>query len=118
MYLSSQSDILCRSRCPRERVSKTRLLLTKLFSTVNFYLFIYLFIYLFFNKGLLADRYLLNPLAAMTGRPDLLTSAFATTKQEDFGRFSIRLFEGCGWRNVYVGGFSHLNWAIIIILFS
>lgn len=53
--------------------------------------------------GILADRYLLNALAAMTGRPDLITCAFATTKQENFGRFSIRFFEGCGWRNVYIG---------------
>eukprot|EP01036_Dinobryon_divergens_P030911 gene30911-40229_t len=54
------------------------------------------------QQGILADRYLLNALAAMTGRPDLITCVFATTKQEDFGRFSIRFFEGCGWRNVYV----------------
>ena len=57
----------------------------------------------YIRQGLLADRFLLNGLAAMTCRPELLMNCFATTKQEDYGRFSVRFFEGSGWRTVYIG---------------
>jgi len=55
-----------------------------------------------FRQGVLANRYLLNALAALTSRPELLLQMFATTKQEDNGRFSVRFFEASGWRSVYI----------------
>lgn len=53
-------------------------------------------------QGYLADLWLLNAMAAMTSRPDLLFYNFATTGQEEEGRFCVRLYEGGGWRTVYV----------------
>lgn len=53
-------------------------------------------------EGGLADLWLLNALAAMTARPDLLFYNFATTGQEEEGRYCVRFYEGGGWRSVYV----------------
>ena len=54
------------------------------------------------RQGLLADRWFLNALAAMTGRPDAVLACLASTGQEEKGRFCTRFFEGSGWRSVNV----------------
>ena len=54
------------------------------------------------QQGLLPDRWFLNALAAMTGRPDTITACLASTGQEDSGRFCTRMYEGSGWRSVNV----------------
>ena len=56
----------------------------------------------FLKQGLLADRWFLNALAVMIARPDTLTSLFATTGQEEQGRYCTRFYEGGGWRSTYV----------------
>lgn len=55
-------------------------------------------------QGMLADRWILNGLAACLSRPRLLAnSLFAPTEQEhDKGRFCVRLYEGGSWRSVFV----------------
>ena len=53
-------------------------------------------------QGILADRWILNGLAACISRPKLFSSLFAFTGQEGIGRFCVRLFEGAGWRSVFV----------------
>ena len=71
----------------------------------------------FFRQGVLANRYLINALAALTSRPELLLQMFATTKQEDNGRFSVRFFEGSGWRSVYIGTSYKINFHLFVVLF-
>jgi len=57
----------------------------------------------YLKQGVLADRWLLNGLAACLGNPMLIESLFSTTGQEDtVGRFNVRIFEGSGWRGLYV----------------
>lgn len=56
----------------------------------------------FLKQGLLADRWFLNALAAMTSRPDTILSCLASTGQEDRGRFCTRFYECSGWRSVNV----------------
>lgn len=54
------------------------------------------------RQGLLADRWFLNALAAMTSRPDTILACLASTGQEEKGRFCTRFYEGSGWRSVNV----------------
>jgi hypothetical protein len=54
------------------------------------------------RQGLLADRWFLNALAAMTSRPDTILACLASTGQEDLGRFCTRFYEGAGWRSVNI----------------
>lgn len=54
------------------------------------------------KQGLLADRWLMNAMAAYIAQPQTLRHLFGTTGQEDAGRFCIRLFEGRGWNSVFV----------------
>lgn len=56
----------------------------------------------YLKQGLLANRWILNAIAACISRPELVTSFFASTGQEDVGRFCVRLFENNGWRAIYV----------------
>ena len=54
------------------------------------------------KQGLLADRWILNALAVMTARPQTIIALFASTGQEELGRYCLRFFEGGGWRGVFV----------------
>jgi len=57
----------------------------------------------YLKQGVLADRWLLNGIAVCLGNPMLAEALFGSTGQEDsVGRFSVRLFEGSGWRGLYV----------------
>lgn len=53
-------------------------------------------------QGLLANRWLLNALAAMMAKPDSILSCISYTGQEDVGRFCTRFYEGAGWRSVNI----------------
>ena len=53
-------------------------------------------------QGLLADRWLLNGVACCLARPAILPFLFATTAQESRGRFCVRVFEGGGWRSIFI----------------
>lgn len=54
------------------------------------------------KQGLLADRWILNALACVIPCPHMMKYVFATTGQEDVGRFCVRLFEGRGWTSVFI----------------
>lgn len=54
------------------------------------------------RQGLLADRWLMNAVAVYTAQPSTLKHLFGTTGQEAVGRFCIRLFEGRGWKSIFV----------------
>jgi len=57
----------------------------------------------YLKQGVLADRWMLNGLAACLGNPMLVEALFGSTGQEDtVGRFNVRVFEGSGWRGIYV----------------
>ena len=54
------------------------------------------------KQGLLADRWIMNAVAAYIAQPATLRHLFGTTGQEEVGRFCIRLFEGRGWKSLFV----------------
>jgi hypothetical protein len=54
------------------------------------------------HQGLLADRHVLNALAACIAQPETLLHLFAPTQQEDIGRYCVKVFEAGGWRTVFV----------------
>lgn len=56
----------------------------------------------FIKQGYLADRWVLNALAALTARPFTIFYLFATTGQEDDGRYCCKFYECGSWRSVYV----------------
>ncbi len=59
--------------------------------------------YGYFKQGLLADRWILNGLSGIIKNPLLVDALFGATGQEDVvGRFSVRIFEGNGWRGIYI----------------
>ncbi|CAM9521388.1 unnamed protein product, partial [Sphacelaria rigidula] len=41
-------------------------------------------------------------MAILTGRPHLLRSLFRPTRQEEKGRYCIRLFKEARWTNVFI----------------
>jgi hypothetical protein len=53
-------------------------------------------------QGMLADRWMLNGMACAASRPPIFAFLFPPTGQEHIGRFCVRLFEGAGWRSVFV----------------
>lgn len=53
------------------------------------------------KQGLLADRWLMNALAAYIVQPNTIRHIFGATGQENVGRFCIRIFEGRGWKTVF-----------------
>jgi hypothetical protein len=55
-----------------------------------------------FRQGLLADRWILNALAMIMVNPPMMKYVYATTGQEDLGRFCVRMFEGRGWMSVFL----------------
>eukprot|EP00602_Paraphysomonas_sp_CaronLab_P012205 CAMPEP_0185038078 /NCGR_PEP_ID=MMETSP1103-20130426/33284_1 /TAXON_ID=36769 /ORGANISM="Paraphysomonas bandaiensis, Strain Caron Lab Isolate" /LENGTH=855 /DNA_ID=CAMNT_0027576349 /DNA_START=137 /DNA_END=2704 /DNA_ORIENTATION=- len=54
------------------------------------------------KQGLLADRWILNGIAVIISVPHMVKFVFATTGQEEVGRFCVRLFEGRGWLSVFL----------------
>ncbi|KAJ1423709.1 hypothetical protein B484DRAFT_297076, partial [Ochromonadaceae sp. CCMP2298] len=54
------------------------------------------------RQGMLADRWVINALAAMTARPDTVLGLLSSTGQEERGRFCTRIYEGGGWRTVNI----------------
>jgi hypothetical protein len=56
----------------------------------------------YIKQGYLSDRYLVNALAMLVARPAVLEKLFTKTEQEDIGRYQVQLFEGGGWRSVFV----------------
>jgi hypothetical protein len=54
------------------------------------------------RQGLLADRWLLNGLAALIPEPNLVKFLFSVTGQESIGRYCVRLFEGRGWNCLFI----------------
>ena len=54
------------------------------------------------KQALVADRWILNALAMIVMKPQIVRELFATTYQEHVGRHNVRLFEGGGWRSVFV----------------
>jgi len=53
-------------------------------------------------QGMLADRWLLNAVACCIGCPKIIEALFSLTEQEEMGRFCVKVFEGGGWRGVFV----------------
>ena len=51
--------------------------------------------------GLLADQWLLNSIAILIARPEVLFYCFASTGQEERGRYCTRFHECGGWRSIY-----------------
>ena len=54
------------------------------------------------RQGYLADRWFLNALACVISRPQCLEHLFSFTGQEEQGRFCVRLYEGGGWRTLFL----------------
>tara|TARA_A100001015_G_scaffold42464_1_gene46616 strand:- start:2719 stop:5499 length:2781 start_codon:yes stop_codon:yes gene_type:complete len=54
------------------------------------------------KQGLLADRWILNAISMVIMYPCIVKELFAPTFQEDVGRFNVRIFEGGGWRSIFV----------------
>jgi hypothetical protein len=54
------------------------------------------------QQGLLADRWVMNAVAVYIAQPATLRHLFGTTGQENVGRFCVRLFEGRGWKSIFV----------------
>jgi hypothetical protein len=54
------------------------------------------------QQGLLADRWLLNAMAVVIASPRMVKYVFATTGQEEVGRFCVRLFECRGWVSEFI----------------
>lgn len=54
------------------------------------------------KQGLLASRWLLNAFAAIIAQPASIPELFSHTGQEQEGRFCCRLYEGGGWRTIFV----------------
>lgn len=54
------------------------------------------------HQGYLADRWLLTSLGMLSARPPCLMALFASTGQEEVGRYCIRFYEQGSWRSVYV----------------
>jgi len=54
------------------------------------------------KQGHLSSRWLLNGVAAVLSVPQSLENLFSLTGQEDVGRFCIRIYEGDGWRTVFI----------------
>lgn len=54
------------------------------------------------NTGKLADQWLLSAIGILTGHPHLLRSLFLPTRQEEVGRYCVRLFKEANWTNVFV----------------
>tara|TARA_A100001015_G_scaffold634_1_gene805 strand:- start:1670 stop:4528 length:2859 start_codon:yes stop_codon:yes gene_type:complete len=54
------------------------------------------------KQGMLADRWILNAIAMIIMCPSMVKELFASTFQEDVGRFNVRIFEGGGWRSIFV----------------
>jgi len=49
------------------------------------------------KQGLFADRWILNAVAAIIAQPLVAQELFASTGQEDRGRFNVRIFEGLNY---------------------
>ena len=56
----------------------------------------------YLKQGFLADRYLLNSLAVCLSQPEIIERIFTKTGQENIGRYNIKLFEGGGWRSLFI----------------
>ena len=56
----------------------------------------------YLKQGYISDRYIMNALAVLLSRPQIVEKLFTTTEQEDIGRYQVKLFEGGGWRSVFV----------------
>ena len=54
------------------------------------------------KQGLLADRWILDAVAVVISSPRIVRYLFATTGQEDVGRFCVRLFECRGWQSFFI----------------
>ena len=70
----------------------------------------------YLRQGLLADRWFLNALAVMIANPKTISDCFIPTNQENKGRYCVKLYEGSGWRSIYIGR-SIVITKIILILF-
>lgn len=57
----------------------------------------------------LADQWLLSAIGILTGRPHLLRSLFLPTRQEEVGRYCVRLFKEANWINVFVDTLAACN---------
>jgi len=54
------------------------------------------------KQSFLADRWIMNALALLVSKPALVQKLFASTGQEDQGRYCVQIFEGMGMRSVFV----------------
>ncbi len=54
------------------------------------------------KQGMLADRWILNAISMIIMHPCMVKELYASTYQEDVGRFNVRIFEGGGWRSIFV----------------
>lgn len=53
------------------------------------------------KRNLIADKWFMNAVAAMTCRPQLLMGLFSATSQESIGRYCIKVFEGLSWKFIF-----------------
>lgn len=54
------------------------------------------------EQGMLANRWIMNAISMLCSRPLFVPRLFASTGQEDDGRHCVQIYEGVGWKTVFI----------------